>query len=208
MIRAEKDHTQRQRLVLATANRDKIEEIREILAGLPFAVVPMREAGFADEIEENGITFEENAMIKARAVHAVTGGYVCADDSGLMIDALGGAPGVLSARFAGEQADYPQKIARIWEMLRDIDPSRWDASFHCAIAVIKPDGQSFVVHGACRGRIISEMRGSHGFGYDPVFYIPELGMTTAEMEPAQKHEISHRGRALRKMMERLRQEQL
>ncbi len=206
MTHTEKQSTAWQRFILATSNRDKLAEIQAILVEFPFVTISMREAGFAGEIKENGATFEENALIKARAVHVVTGNYVCADDSGLMIDALDGAPGVLSARFAGEDTGYPQKIARIWELLQDVDPSRWDASFHCAIAVVNPHGHSFVVQGTCRGRIIPEMRGNNGFGYDPIFYIPALGMTTAEMQPAQKHEISHRGRALRRMVERLRRE--
>ncbi|MBP7401031.1 MAG: RdgB/HAM1 family non-canonical purine NTP pyrophosphatase [Clostridia bacterium] len=198
--------THRTPFILATGNRDKLKEIREILAGFPFEIRTLRDAGFSGTIEENGTTFEENALIKARAVHAVTGGYVMADDSGLAVDALGGAPGIYSARFAGEQAGYPEKIALLWSMLRDVDPDRWDASFHCAVAVCRPDGSCFTTHGECRGRILRDMRGSNGFGYDPVFYVPAFGCTTAEMDPAQKHAISHRGLALRAMAERLRQE--
>ncbi len=129
-----------------------------------------------------------------------------ADDSGLSIDALQGAPGIYSARFAGENTGYPDKIARIWDMLRDVDPAMWTASFHCAIAVCRPDGTCFTTHGECRGLIIREMRGANGFGYDPVFYVPEFGCTTAEMSPEQKHRISHRGLALRLMAEKLGEE--
>jgi len=201
MTKQEAGKAGQQPFVLATANRDKVREFKEILSGFPFRILTMQEAGFDAEIEENGSTFEENALIKARAVHAKTGGYVCADDSGLAIDPLGGAPGIYSARFAGEQAGYPEKIARIWEMLKDVDPMRWDASFHCAIAVYRPDGSFFTARGECRGRILPEMRGNNGFGYDPVFYVPAFGQTTAEMDPAQKHAISHRGLALRQMVE-------
>ncbi len=191
------------RFILATGNRDKVREVNEILAGLPFEVVPMREAGFAGEIEEDGATFEENALIKARAVHAVTGGFVMADDSGLAVDALDGAPGIYSARFAGPDATYPEKIAKLWELLRGVPEEARTAQFVCAIAVVRPDGTSFTVRGTCEGRIASEMRGQGGFGYDPVFYLPERGRTTAELDNDEKHAISHRGRALRLMVERL-----
>ena len=196
------------RFVLATGNPDKVREIREILREQPFEVVSMQEAGFTGDIEENGATFEENALIKARAVHAITGGFVMADDSGLAIDALGGAPGILSARFAGEKATYPEKIEKIWEMLRDVPEEARTAQFVCAIAVVRPDGSSFTVRGTCEGRIASEMRGTNGFGYDPVFFLPEFGKTTAELDPDTKHAVSHRGRALRLMSDRLREEGL
>ena len=195
--------------VLATGNPDKVREIREILTGFPFRILSMDQAGFHGEIEENGATFEENALIKAQAVHVhVGGGYVMADDSGLSIDALGGAPGIYSARFAGIEAGYPEKIAKIWSMLdhAGVSPRDWTASFHCAVAVIRPDGTWFATHGECRGLIIRELRGDNGFGYDPVFYVPAYGCTTAEMPPQQKHAISHRGLALRAMADRLRAE--
>ena len=194
------------RFILATGNPDKVREIRDILRGLPFEPVPMGEAGFSGDIEETGATFEENALIKARAVHARTGGFVMADDSGLSIDALGGAPGIYSARFAGENATYPEKIARIWDMLDGVPEADRTARFVCAVAVMRPDGSSFTVRGTCEGRIALEMRGSNGFGYDPVFYLPEFGMTTAEMDPDDKHAVSHRGRALRLMAAQLREE--
>jgi XTP/dITP diphosphohydrolase len=196
------------RFVLATGNAHKVREVREILHGLPLEVVPMGEAGFAGEIEENGETFEENALIKARAVHAVTGGFVMADDSGLAVDALGGAPGIHSARYGGRDATYPEKIALLWDALRGVPEEARTARFVCAVAVVRPDGSSFTVRGTCEGRIAHEMRGEGGFGYDPVFLIPELGRTTAELDAAEKHAVSHRGRALRLMVDRLCEEGL
>jgi XTP/dITP diphosphohydrolase len=196
------------RFILATGNAHKVREVKEILEGLPFEVVPMGEAGFDGEIEEDGRTFEENALIKAKAVHAVTGGFVMADDSGLAVDALGGAPGIHSARYAGRDATYPEKISLLWSSLRDVPEEARTARFVCAIAVVRPDGSSFTVRGTCEGRIASEMRGEGGFGYDPVFLLPELGKTTAELGAAEKHAVSHRGRALRLMVARLREEGL
>ena len=196
------------RFILATGNAHKVREVREILQGLPFEVVPMGEAGFDGEIEEDGQTFEENALIKARAVHAVTGGFVMADDSGLAVDALGGAPGIHSARYAGRDATYPEKIALLWDALRGMPEEARTARFVCAIAVVRPDGSSFTVRGTCEGRIASEMRGEGGFGYDPVFLLPELGKTTAELGASEKHAVSHRGRALRLMVDRLLEEGL
>lgn len=194
------------RFVLATGNAHKVREVREILQGLPLDVVPMGEAGFTGDIEEDGESFEENALIKARAVHAVTGGFVMADDSGLAVDALDGAPGIHSARYAGRDATYPEKIARLWDALRGVPEEARTARFVCAIAVVRPDGSSFTVRGTCEGRIASKMRGEGGFGYDPVFLVPELGKTTAELDAAEKHAVSHRGRALRLMVDRLREE--
>lgn len=196
------------RFVLATGNTHKVREVREILHGLPLEVVPMGEAGFAGEIEENGETFEENALIKARAVHAVTGGFVMADDSGLAVDALGGAPGIHSARYGGRDATYPEKIALLWDALRGVPDEARTARFVCAVAVVRPDGSSFTVRGTCEGRIAHEMRGEGGFGYDPVFLMPEFDRTTAELDAAEKHAVSHRGRALRLMVDRLRDEGL
>jgi len=131
-----------------------------------------------------------------------------ADDSGLAVDALDGAPGIYSARFAGPDATYPEKIGKLWELLRGVSEEARTARFVCAIAVVRPDGSSFTVRGTCEGRIASEMRGQGGFGYDPVFYLPERGKTTAELDSDEKHAISHRGRALRLMVERLHAEGL
>jgi XTP/dITP diphosphohydrolase len=195
------------RFVLATGNAHKVREVREILADLPFEVVSLQEAGFSGAIEEDGETFEANALIKARAVHATTGGFVMADDSGLVVDALGGAPGIHSARFAGRDATYPEKIGKLWEMLRGVPEEARTAHFVCAIAVVRPDGSSFTVCGTCDGRIASKMRGTGGFGYDPVFFLPDRGRTIAELDAEEKHAVSHRGRALRLMVEHLRAEE-
>ena len=158
-------------VVLATGNLDKVREIREILPDSRISFSTMTEAGFTGEIVEDGDTFIANALIKARAVHAFTGGYVLADDSGLAVDLLDGAPGIYSARFAGENAGYPEKIARLQAMLAPWPPEQWHASFICAMALIRPDGRETVVTGECRGRIATESRGQNGFGYDPVFLL-------------------------------------
>ncbi len=189
--------------ILATQNKDKVKEISEILAEHPFQIMTMDEAGFREEIEETGTTFAENALIKAKAVHEVTGGYVMADDSGLAIDALGGAPGVYSARFHGKDSSYEQKISALWDLLSNVPLMERTAHFICAIAVIRPDGSSFVVHGSLDGILWDKILGANGFGYDPVFFVREYGMTTAEMSPQMKHSISHRGKALRAMLAEL-----
>jgi len=191
------------RFVVATKNKNKIIEIKEILKDFPLEVLSMEDIGFADEIEENGNTFEENALIKARAIHKQTGGYVMADDSGLSIDALDGVPGIYSARFAAESASYKEKVQLIWDMLDKVDAKDRSAKFVCAIAVVRPDDSEFTVRGECHGLIHDKIQGENGFGYDPVFFMPEFGMTTAQMTPGMKHSISHRGIALRKMMEKL-----
>lgn len=186
-------------LILATRNHDKIAEIAEIL-GIPrTAVVTMDDAGYNGEIEENGATFEENALIKARAVHRHTGGTVIADDSGLCIDVLDGAPGIYSARFAGEQASYPEKFRRLYEMLAPFPPERWHCRFVCVIALIRPDGTELTVRGEVDGLISPVARGENGFGYDPIFFLPERGLSMAELDPEEKNRISHRGQALRRL---------
>jgi XTP/dITP diphosphohydrolase len=199
-------------IVVASANPDKVKEMREILpTGAPelwarIRFRSMREAGFTGDIVEDGTTFAENALIKARAVHAYTGGYVLADDSGLAVDLLNGAPGIYSARFAGEQAGYPEKIARLQAMLHPWPPEQWLASFICVIALVRPDGSHMLARGECRGRIAEQARGSNGFGYDPVFFLPDRGVTMAELPPEVKHSISHRGQALRAAADLLLQE--
>ncbi len=193
-------------VILATANPDKVREIREIMPDERINFLTMEQVGFTGTIVENGETFSENALIKARAVHRVTGGYVLADDSGLAIDVLDGAPGIYSARFAGEKASYPEKIARLQELLKPWRPEKWQASFICAMVLIRPDGSESIVHGECRGRIAEKSRGSNGFGYDPIFLLPERQKTMAELDLAEKHRISHRGLALRAVAELLEHE--
>ncbi len=194
---------QRQPFIVATQNKDKIKEIREILSNLPFTIVSMEEAGFSGDVEETGSTFAENALIKARAVHQVTGGYVMADDSGLSIDALAGAPGIYSARFHGKDSSYEEKIQALWEMLKDVPLEERTAHFNCAVAVVMPDGSSFITQGQLDGVFYDKMLGNNGFGYDPVFFIPERGITTAQMTSQEKHTISHRGKALQAMLAKL-----
>lgn len=192
------------KLILATSNKDKAREIAEILSDTPFVVTTMKEEGYDPDIVEDGKTFEENALIKARTVHALAeGAYVMADDSGLCIDALDGAPGIYSARFCGENSTYPEKFAKIFEMLKDVPEEKRTAKFVCSIAVVRPDGSEFTVRGEVCGVLHEKPMGDGGFGYDPIFYVPEFGMTTAQMTKDQKNSISHRGKASRAMAEKL-----
>ena len=195
------------KLILATSNKDKAKEIADILSDTPFVVTTMKEEGFNPDIVEDGKTFEENALIKARAVHALApAAYVMADDSGLCIDALDGAPGIYSARFCGEDSTYPEKFAKIFEMLKDVPEEKRTAKFVCSIAVVRPDGSEFTVRGEVCGVLHEKPMGDGGFGYDPLFYVPEFGMTTAQMTKDQKNAISHRGKASRAMAEKLKAE--
>ena len=195
------------KLILATSNKDKAKEIADILSDTPFVVTTMKEEGFNPDIVEDGKTFEENALIKARAVHALAPfAYVMADDSGLCIDALDGAPGIYSARFCGEDSTYPEKFAKIFEMLKDVPEDQRTAKFVCSIAVVRPDGSEFTVRGEVCGILHEKPMGDGGFGYDPIFYVPEFGMTTAQMTKDQKNSISHRGKASRAMAEKLKAE--
>lgn len=192
------------KLILATSNKDKAREIAEILSDTPFVVTTMKEEGYDPDIVEDGKTFEENALIKARTVHSLAkGAYVMADDSGLCIDALDGAPGIYSARFCGEDSTYPEKFAKIFEMLKDVPEEKRTAKFVCSIAVVRPDGSEFTVRGEICGVLHEKPVGDGGFGYDPIFYVPEFGMTTAQMTREQKNSISHRGKASRAMAEKL-----
>ena len=193
------------RIIFATGNTDKMAEIREILKDLGMEILSMKEAGVNPEIVENGKTFEENSLIKARAVHALLpDDVVMADDSGLEIDYLDGAPGIYSARFAGEDTSYDIKNRILLDKLEGVPDEERTARFVCAISAVFPDGTSETVRGTIEGRIAYEIQGENGFGYDPIFYVPEYGCTTAEMPPEQKNELSHRGnalRAIRKIME-------
>lgn len=191
------------RIVIATGNQDKVREINEILQGTDFEAVSMKSLGINPTIVEDADSFEGNALIKAMTVHKYVNDYVMADDSGLCIDALNGAPGIYSARFCGENSDYETKFKRIFEMLKDVPEEARTAHFVCAIAVVRPDGSSFTVREQCDGVLHEIPRGENGFGYDPIFYMPEYNMTTAEMMPEQKHQISHRGKALRSMVAKL-----
>ncbi|MCR4399422.1 MAG: XTP/dITP diphosphatase [Syntrophomonadaceae bacterium] len=184
------------RLVLATRNRKKRAELEAILAPLGLRVHTLDEFPEVPEVVEDGATFEANARKKARAVAEATGLVALADDSGLEVDALGGLPGVHSARFAGEPADDARNNQLLLERLRDVPPERRGARFRCVIAVAVPGGETFVAEGSCEGRIGCEPAGEGGFGYDPLFIVDGYGQTFAQLPPEVKHRISHRGRAL------------
>ena len=187
-------------IVFATANDHKMIEIRDILADLGLPVRSMREAGIDPDIVEDGKTFEENAIIKARAVHSLLpASLVLADDSGLEVDAMGKEPGVHSSRWLGEHTSYDIKNAEIIRRLEGLQGSERSARFRCAIAAVFPDGSETMVDGSIEGEIGFCQSGTNGFGYDPIFYLPSRGMTTAELSPEEKNRISHRGRALEKI---------
>ena len=189
------------KIIFATGNADKMKEIRKILADLDAEVVSMKEAGIQADIVEDGKTFEENAVIKATAISKLTGNgeIVLADDSGLEIDYLNKEPGVYSARYMGENTDYHIKNANLVERLDGVPDEKRTARFVCAIAAALPDGSTEVVRGTMEGRIGYEITGENGFGYDPIFYLPQFGCSSAELEPEKKNELSHRGEGLRKM---------
>ena len=182
-----------------------MREVRLILQDLGFPVLSMKEAGVSLDIEENGTTFAENAMIKARAVWEKTGGIVLADDSGLVVDYLGGEPGVYSARYLGEDTSYEIKHQAIIDRLADAKEEERTARFVSAIAAVLPDGSELVTEGTVEGLIAHEPAGNGGFGYDPIFYLPEYGVTSAEIPIEKKNEISHRGKALEAMKIKLRE---
>lgn len=192
------------RIIFATGNAGKMKEIRMILADLGIPVVSMKEAGISADIEENGTSFEENAMIKAKAIMELTGEIVMADDSGLEIDYLDGAPGIYSARFMGEDTSYDIKNQALLDKLDGVPDEKRTARFACSIACALPDGRILTSYGAMEGRIGYEIKGENGFGYDPIFYVPEYGCYSAELSREKKNEISHRGKALRLMKEELR----
>lgn len=194
-----------QKIVFATGNEGKMREVRLILQDLGFPVLSMKEAGVSLDIEENGTTFAENAMIKARAVWEKTGGIVLADDSGLVVDYLGGEPGVYSARYLGENTSYEIKNQAIIDRLADAKEEERTARFVSAIAAVLPDGSELVTEGTVEGLIAHEPAGNGGFGYDPIFYLPEYGVTSAEIPIEKKNEISHRGKALEAMKIKLRE---
>jgi len=186
-------------LLVATNNAGKVREYQTLLAGLPVHLVTPASAGIQMDVDENGASFEENALIKARAYGEASGLPTLADDSGLEVDALGGAPGIRSARYAGESATDADRYHRLLGALRDVPPDERTARFQCVIAIVLPDGRSFTFSGKCEGVIGETPRGSHGFGYDPVFYMPALGRTMAELSPIVKDRVSHRGRAVMRM---------
>ena len=193
------------RIIFATGNAGKMKEVRMILGDLGIPVLSMKEAGITADIIENGKSFEENAAIKAEAIRNLTadGDLVLADDSGLEIDYLDGAPGIYSARFMGEDTSYTVKNTALLEKLAGVPKEKRTARFVCAIACALPDGHTITTRGVMEGMIAHGIRGENGFGYDPIFYLPEFGCTSAEITPEQKNEVSHRGKALREMRKEL-----
>lgn len=188
-------------IILASNNKDKVKEVKEILKG--YDIISMKEAGIDVDIEENGTTFEENALIKARAVMKLTGQITMADDSGLEIDYLNKAPGVYSARFMGHDTSYDIKNKALIQKLEGVKGSDRSGRFVCAIAVCFPDGREIVKRGTMEGLIAEEIKGDNGFGYDPIVYLPEYGRTSGELAPEEKNKISHRGKALALIKEEL-----
>ncbi len=186
------------RLLIATHNRDKMREFREIFAHLPVELLSLDDARVEFEADETGSTFEENAILKARAYCASTGLLTLADDSGLEIDALGGEPGVMSSRFAGQDATPDERNQILLKRLQRVPAARRSARYRCVIAIAQPDAPILTVEGACEGEIALAPRGGGGFGYDPIFFLPDYGRTMAELPSEVKHRLSHRGRAARK----------
>lgn len=196
------------RMIFATGNENKMKEIREILGALPLEILSMKEAGISADIVEDGKTFEENALIKARAICKLAGEMVLADDSGLEIDYLNKEPGIYSARYMGEDTSYHIKNNSLIDRLEGVPDEKRTARFVCAIAAVFPDGKELVVRGTVEGIIGHEEKGENGFGYDPIFYLPERECTTAELPSEEKNSISHRGNALRLMKDLLEREHL
>lgn len=191
------------KIILASNNQNKVAEVKEILKDKNVEIVSLKEAGIDVDVEENGTTFEENALIKARAVCKMTGSVTMADDSGLEVDYLDKQPGVYSARFMGHDTSYDIKNKAIIDKLEGVEGDARSARFVAAIAVVFPDGKEIVTRGTMEGLIAIEPAGDNGFGYDPIVYLPEYGMTSAQLSPEEKNKISHRGKALKKMAEEL-----
>ena len=193
------------RIIFATGNEGKTKEIRMILADLGVPVLSMKEAGVSADIVEDGKTFEENAAIKAETIRDLTGAIVLADDSGLEIDYLGGEPGIYSARYMGEDTSYDIKNQNLLDRLEGVPDEKRTARFVCAICAALQDGRKLTTRGTIEGIIGHGISGENGFGYDPIFWLPEYGCSTAELSPEKKNELSHRGKALRAIKEQLRE---
>jgi XTP/dITP diphosphohydrolase len=186
------------KLLIATNNPGKIREYRVLLKGVPFKLVSLEDVGVKTVVTEIGKTFEENARLKAQMLAEVSGLLTLADDSGLEIDALGGEPGVMSARYAGENATDMERVNYLLDKLIDVPIQKRTAQFRCVIAIARPESKTEICTGECSGLIILEPRGNNGFGYDPIFFVPKMGKTMAELPTAVKNRISHRGQAAKK----------
>ncbi len=187
------------RLLIATRNPGKVREYEQLLAGLPLSLTYLSEEGIAHEVEETGETFAENAIRKAEEYARISGLLTLADDSGLEVDALGGEPGVHSSRYAGPGASDEDRYRLLLERIAGVPWEKRGARFRCVIAVAEPEGKTYTAEGACEGMIARAPQGDYGFGYDPVFYLPEYAKTMAELPPEVKNRISHRARATREM---------
>ena len=192
------------RLLIGTSNPGKVRELSSALDGCGLDVVSPADLGIDDDVPETGATLEENALLKAAAYSEMSGLLTLADDSGLEVDALGGEPGVMSSRYAGENKSDPERIAFLLAKLNNIGGDRWPARFRCVVAVKAPGGRADLYGGVCPGLIVTTARGSNGFGYDPVFFLPELGRTMAELTQEEKNRVSHRGKAAGKAAAALR----
>lgn len=192
-----------EKLIFATGNESKMKEIRMILGDLDYEILSLKEAGIKADIVENGMTFEENAVIKATTISKIANCLVLADDSGLEVDYMDKMPGIYSARWMGEDTSYRVKNQKIIDNLEGVPEEKRTARFVCAIAAAFPDGRVITKRGTIEGIIGYEEKGENGFGYDPIFFVPEYGKTTAELSPEEKNEISHRGKALRLIKEEL-----
>ena len=188
------------KIMMATRNKGKVIELKELLTDFPVEILTWADLSGMPEVEETGATFRENALLKAKAAAEFAHLPSLADDSGLEVDALAGYPGVYSARFAGEPASDEKNNGKLRELLRGIPMEQRTARFVCTIAFVTPDGQVETAEGRCEGVILEEPRGTGGFGYDPLFYVPELGKTMAELTREEKNKVSHRGKALRAML--------
>ena len=191
------------KIIFATGNEGKMKEVRMILEDLGLPVLSLKDAGITADVEENGTTFEENAQIKAKAIMEMTGALVLADDSGLEVDALDKEPGIYSARYMGHDTSYHIKNQNIIDRLEGKVGEERSARFVCAIAAAFPDGRVLITRGTMEGQIGYEEKGENGFGYDPIFYLPEYQCYSAELSLEEKNKLSHRGKALRLMEERL-----
>lgn len=187
------------RIIFATTNQGKVKEVKMMLRDLGVEVFSLKDINLNVDVEENGTTFEENAIIKAKAISEITNEIVLADDSGLEVDYLDKAPGIMSARYMGENTSYDIKNQAIIDQLAEAKGTERSARFVCAIACVMPDGETFTTRATIEGEIGYKIEGEEGFGYDPIFYVPEFQCTTAQLTPEQKNKISHRGKALEEM---------